>query len=132
MNRPPGIPPTYVETSPGVWCHPSRGMGTVAVPKPQPETGRALEQDLSRRRSGQAGLAGGADTASGCCVEVDLIACVHRRCDDDNITAGCKPLRDAVAASLGLDDGDPRLIFRVHQVVGSGPEGTLVMVTVGA
>lgn len=130
MKRPPGIPPHYVQISPGHWSHPSRVVDKVATSQPQPASGRALEQDLSRRRSRQAGVAGGVDSQSGRSIQVDLIAFVRRRCDDDNITSGCKPLRDAIAATLVLDDGDPRLTFRVHQVVGPGPEGTLVMVTV--
>lgn len=132
MKPLPGIPPHYVQTAPGVWCHPSRAVGPVAAAESEPASRRALEQDLSRRRSGEAGMAGGVDTAPSGHIRVDLVAFVQRRCDDDNITACCKPLRDAVAATLGLDDGDPRLAFRVHQVVGPGPEGTLVRVTAPA
>ena len=53
----------------------------------------------------------------------------HRALDDDNLTGGLKPLRDAIATTLGLDDGDPRLKFTVHQCVGRGPEGVLVRIS---
>lgn len=132
MKQPAGVPSRYVETSPGVWCHPSRIVGAVAAPKPKPQSGGTLDQDLPGRCGGKAGLAGGSDAPSGRRIQVDLIAFLRRRCDDDNITAGCKPLRDAVAATLGVDDGDPRVTFAVHQVVGPGEEGTLVRITIGA
>jgi hypothetical protein len=57
------------------------------------------------------------------------VAFRRRALDDDNLTGGLKPLRDAVAQSLGLDDGDPSLKFTVHQCVGRGPEGVLVRIS---
>lgn len=63
-------------------------------------------------------------------VQVDLVAFVRRPLDDDNLTAGMKPLRDAVASTLGVDDGDPRIRFVVHQIpAGAGPEGTCIRIT---
>ena len=53
----------------------------------------------------------------------------HRALDDDNLTGGLKPLRDTIASTLGLDDGDPGLRFTVHQCIGQGPEGVLVRIS---
>lgn len=48
--------------------------------------------------------------------------------DDDNLTAGLKPLRDAVAESLGVDDGDPRVEWETEQVQTRASEFVLVRV----
>lgn len=48
--------------------------------------------------------------------------------DDDNLAGGCKPLRDAIAESLGVDDGDPRVEWEVEQVQTRGREFVLVRV----
>ena len=40
----------------------------------------------------------------------------RRRLDDDNLAGALKPLRDAIAASAGLDDGDPRIRWQCGQV----------------
>lgn len=41
-----------------------------------------------------------------------------RRMDDDNATAAAKAARDATAAWLGIDDGDPRVRWFVVQATG--------------
>lgn len=55
----------------------------------------------------------------------------HRRAelDDDNLIAGIKPLRDAIARSLALDDRDKRLRFEYRQIQTSGVTGTHVVIT---
>jgi hypothetical protein len=37
------------------------------------------------------------------------------RVDDDNLAAGCKAVRDAVARVLGIDDGDPQIAWLYKQ-----------------
>lgn len=51
-----------------------------------------------------------------------------RRCilDDDNFNGACKHLRDAIAASLGIDDGDKRIVWQYQQLATKGREGVLV------
>lgn len=48
-----------------------------------------------------------------------LRVCVTRRApgtlDDDNAASAAKATRDAVAAALGVDDADPRVVWRVAQ-----------------
>ena len=39
-----------------------------------------------------------------------------------------KPLRDAIAAELGMDDADPRIRWQYGQTETRGAEGVLVMV----
>lgn len=62
-------------------------------------------------------------------VIVTIIVCRHTLCDDDNSgMGGTKALRDAIARSLAIDDGDPRIRFAYEQAVAVGPEGTIVMI----
>jgi len=57
---------------------------------------------------------------------VTLVACMRRELDSDNLQGACKPARDAIAVSLGLDDGDPRIRWNYAQVVSIGGEGIIV------
>ena len=50
--------------------------------------------------------------------------------DDDNLIASIKPLRDAIAASIGIDDGDKRIAFQYQQLQTKGREGVLVHIEV--
>ena len=63
-----------------------------------------------------------------------VVLCVHllslrrRIIDDDNLVAGHKGLRDAIARSLGLDDGDPRIRWEYSQGETRGEQGTIVRI----
>lgn len=63
-------------------------------------------------------------------VVVSLVCCRRRLLDDDNLSGGCKALRDAIAASLGIDDGDKRIRFEYHQVITTGRPGVIVKIEV--
>lgn len=59
---------------------------------------------------------------------VTIIALRRGLADDDNLSAGAKTLRDCVAASLGVDDGDRRVKWEYAVAQTSGPEQTLVKI----
>lgn len=61
-------------------------------------------------------------------VVVTLISCRRRLSDDDAIAASCKHLRDHIASTLGLDDGDARIKFQYAQIQTSGKQGVLVRI----
>jgi len=61
-------------------------------------------------------------------VVVSLVCFRRRALDDDNLSGGCKWLRDAIAASLGLDDGDSRLRFEYFQTLTTGRQGVAVKI----
>lgn len=65
-------------------------------------------------------------------IVVTLIAHRHRLLDDDNLVAGFKPLRDAIARSLAIDDGSPDIRFVCGQLQTPGAEGTIVNIEAGA
>lgn len=61
---------------------------------------------------------------------VQIIALRHRYADDDNIgPAGAKSLRDAIARSIGVDDGDPRIKWEYGVMQTIGPEQTIVKIS---
>lgn len=61
-------------------------------------------------------------------VRVTLILCRHRELDSDSAIYSLKPLRDAVAASFGLDDADARIAWHYGQQVGPGEQGVIVKI----
>lgn len=63
-------------------------------------------------------------------VVVSLIGLRRRTLDDDNFVGACKHLRDAIAASLGLDDGDKRFTWQYGQQPTTGREGIVVHIEV--
>lgn len=77
-----------------------------------------LDRSHAKRQSGKGGVE----------VCVLIIGVRQRPLDDDNFEAGCKNLRDSIAASLGCDDGDKRLMWQYAQVVTGGNEGTIVLI----
>ena len=74
----------------------------------QPE--RLNAQALDGSRQGQ--QTGAAVVASR--PHVTIIICRKRIIDDDNLAGGCKYLRDAIAASLRLDDS--KIDWEYHQL----------------
>lgn len=57
---------------------------------------------------------------------VSIIVCRRRPIDDDNLVGGCKYIRDAIAASLRLDDA--HVDWEYHQII-SKQTGTIVTIT---
>lgn len=62
------------------------------------------------------------------CCRVLLISCRHRELDDDSNCYSLKPLRDAIAASFGIDDADARIRFEYGQVITKGEQGVIVRI----
>lgn len=61
-------------------------------------------------------------------VVISLIALRRRPLDPDNNAASFKHLQDAIAATIGLDDGDPRLVWQYQQMHTYGSEGVIVRI----
>lgn len=59
-----------------------------------------------------------------------LVSFRHRLLDSDNLEGSFKGLRDAIARSIGVDDGDRRFRWECRQVETAGQEGTLVTIEV--
>jgi hypothetical protein len=59
---------------------------------------------------------------------ISIITLRRRLLDSDNLVGSCKPLRDAIARSIGLDDGDKRLRWQYEQFETKGRQGTIVRI----
>jgi len=103
--------------------NPGLSLGSVATAKPQSHPGPALDQKPQAQESRGAGLCSGSPR-----YEITLVAATHRRLDGDNIAAGFKPLRDAIARLFKVDDNDDVVEWQYGQVRCSVEEGTIVMV----
>lgn len=94
--------------------------GLVATePKPQ----SALERQSPPTQRGKLGIGGSRPV-----LRVSIIALTKRTWDGDNITGGCKPMRDAIAQRLGLDDADSIIEWEYGQCRTRGQTGTVVIV----
>lgn len=92
-------------------------VGAVATRVGEQGQVAALVKDPPRQPRRKGGLA----------VVVTIIACRNRLCDDDNSgMGGGKALRDAIARSLAIDDGSPRIRFEYAQAHTTGTEGCIV------
>ena len=89
--------------------------------------GLSAAQPKCGGRHGAAGAAA-TQTRSQDRVVVSLVVFRRTPLDDDNLTGGLKWLRDAIAKSLGIDDGDKRIQFEYGQIVTRGREGTAVKI----
>jgi hypothetical protein len=62
------------------------------------------------------------------CVVISLVGFRHRLLDSDNFASACKILRDQIANSLNIDDGDKNITWQYGQVHSTGEEGVLVRI----
>lgn len=93
-------------------------MGTVGYPKLQPDQTQPLDGKRKPRQNGPVALA----------VVVTIIRVGYKEFDEDNLIAGAKPLRDAIAASLRVDDADKRIRWQYRQIIDAGRTGTIVKI----
>jgi hypothetical protein len=103
--------------------NPDLFVGDVLTQKPEPKTRRTLDRSQERPGPGAARL-GARDPV----LRVTLIRFCHRPYDSDNLAGGFKPLRDAIAAWLGLDDSDRIIAWEYGQHQTAGREGTAVRI----
>lgn len=83
-----------------------------------------LDREAPARRRSRARVQAGAE------IVVTIVAHIRRRMDDDNLATGCKPLRDAIAGELGVDDGDPNIRWEYGQVETRGRTGVTVKIEI--
>lgn len=94
------------------------GPRKVEAQKPKPTPAPALVGSKPESKIGNPGVAF-------CC---HFIAMRHRLLDDDNNVTSFKPLRDAIAATLGIDDRDKRVTWKCDQCLTAGEEEVLVRI----
>jgi len=90
----------------------------VEARRPEQAAVSALDGGIKERKASKGGVA----------VRVTMVACRHRLTDDDALAYSCKPLRDAISNSLGLDDADARIKFEYGQLRTDGEQGVIVKI----
>lgn len=98
----------------------SSNLGAVVATRTERNKVQALDGAIKERRQRKGSV-------EPCC-RVLLIACRHRELDDDSNVYSLKPLRDAIAASLGLDDADTRIRWDYGQAITPGEQGVIVRI----
>jgi len=89
----------------------------------QQKTGPTLVKERQASKGGSRGPRG-----SNLQFRVSLTAFVQRLHDSDNIIGGFKPLRDAIAKRIGIDDADKFIEWEYGQTVTRGLTGTVVRI----
>src|SRR5688572_19021440 len=91
----------------------SDAVRAMEAQKPKPVIAQALVRGNEKLKGGKG------------CVVVSLIGLLKRTLDCDNFCGACKPLRDGIASSLGIDDGDKRIRWQYSQCETKGQEGVI-------
>lgn len=123
------IPPNYILGPDGNYYHSSRVDRALATNKPESNGGSALVREARPPAGCGKGVATGADrkparlrraaSGQGAVVRVGILCILPRLMDEhDNLRAGCKPLVDAIAASLGVPDNHPGVEWFYGQMRG--------------
>ncbi len=139
---PLAIPSNYVESSPGVWCHPSRLRGPMATGVTEPDSRAALVREAPAPEAGGPGVEQrhprkrpsrdrrlAVSTPAPPRVRVHLavrLAPGHLFDGHDNLRSSLKPLVDAIAETLGVADADSRVEWEYSQAESRGEPGVIV------
>ena len=122
MRAPQTVSEAVRKLNPHIYGHGQQGshssLDTVSATKRKPDSIQALDQGPKMQRSRKGGVA----------VCVTIIALSNRLPDDDNWAAAAKTLRDSIARSIGVDDGDRRVRWQYGTVETRGEEGVVVTI----
>jgi hypothetical protein len=94
-------------------CYSACGLETS---KPKSTASQTLVSGDKKRKSGKSRVA----------VIITLIGVGRTELDSDNFVAACKPLRDGIAKTLGINDADKRVQWQYGQIYSKGRRGILV------
>lgn len=102
------------------------GVGGLRNPKSKQDSSRSNASKVRR----QAGRKTGVDVGHDAKPRVLVTITSYRRhlLDSDNFQGGAKPLRDAIATSLKMDDADSIIQWQYSQVKTNGQPGVIVMI----
>ena len=102
----------------------------VETDRAEPDPLRTVARNGPRHQARTSRLARGPDRERSKVpvILVTLTAIRRRLLDPDAVAYACKPLTDAVAATLGIDDRDARVRWAWRQQETTGIEGVVVMV----
>lgn len=93
-------------------------LGAFSSQVPQPVVTSPLDRGVKKLKAFKGGVE----------IRVSIVALRKRLCDVDGNIGSFKPVQDAIASSLGIDDGDPRIQWEYGQIQTNGQEGLLVKI----
>src|SRR6266853_274451 len=94
-------------------------MGAVPHSQHQHDPGKALGHEIRRKEERKAGMG----------FRVTIVSFREKALDGDNLIAGAKFLRDAIAETIGLDDAEGSGIeWSYGQQLTRGEQGTIIMI----
>lgn len=94
--------------------------GRLQDPERKPASLPSLVKGPRIRRSGKNRVA----------IVISIISLRRRFADEDNVgPAGAKTLRDCIARTIGVDDGDPGIKWEYSVMQTIGPEQTIVKIS---
>lgn len=111
----------FFQNGDGSWSKPGAAVSVRAVETHSPEQIKTRPLDGGKAKLGR--------SKRGVEICVRLVALRRRLLDShDNARYACKPLVDAIAETLGIDDADPRVKWEYGQVETRGVEGVVVTI----
>lgn len=120
MNETDLLSKGYRQQPDGSWAKRPVPVGAVEANRPERPPIQTLDGRLQEPTGSEKGVA----------VSITVVAFRRRLLDaHDAVAYACKPLTDAIAESLGVDDADRRLHWEYHQLKTTGPEGTIVLIS---
>jgi hypothetical protein len=116
----------YVQQRNGEWAKPAAAAPArrVEAPVAEPVEIRTLEQAPRARKGRKART----PRRNSPLWRVSLVAHLRHEMDSDNLIAGLKPMRDAVADMIGVDDADHLVRWEYGQCATGGQEWVAVCV----
>jgi hypothetical protein len=111
----------WTRTAEGGWNAPGRCsvLGTLETNGPKPAKARPLDDRPEKHQGGKEGVA----------IRITCVALRRRLLDGhDAVAFSMKPLTDAIARSLRMDDADPRLSWEYSQLRTDGEQGVMVKI----
>ena len=118
MNLPANVSESTKRRNPELF-----GLGKLQSEKPEPKAKPALVRESQGDETRCGRMASGRPI-----LRITLISFRARRLDSDNLAGGFKPLRDAIARWLGVDDSDSVIEWAYGQQITQGTQGTAVRI----
>jgi hypothetical protein len=100
------------------------GLGALPAAQPKQVVARPLGSPNEERKKVPRRVGKGSVE----CV-VTMVRYCARLLDDDNLAGSFKPMRDAIAKYLNVDDADPRVRWECGQVETRGAQGVSVKIS---
>ena len=108
----------------------SKDVERLSLGEVQPQISQPFQRPTLERSASPAQVSGHRVAVNRGRLSITLVNFRHRELDRDNLIGGCKPLRDAIALWLGMDDSEKFIDWNYAQVQTRGEQGVAVKIEV--